>query len=168
VRLFLVICLWCGSLVSARAQDQEGKLVDRLLRPDMGLQSTEQHKKFLADRVSLQKRAHVSTFYLQQKSNSKAYTNTRDFSTRRIDSRSFEQRKTRALLFSRTTTLTPTYATGSSSQPRGATDAGKKVGGGDFAGNRPFLTRGKSQDSLDQQNPPMTVEQVRELLNKNK
>jgi hypothetical protein len=37
-----------------------------------------------------------------------------------------------------------------------------------FAGNRPFLDQGKSQKALSRQNPPLTIEQVRELLNKNK
>jgi hypothetical protein len=34
--------------------------------------------------------------------------------------------------------------------------------------NRPFLVQGKSQKVLDQQKPTLTIEQVRELLNKNK
>ena len=37
-----------------------------------------------------------------------------------------------------------------------------------FAGNRPFLGRGKSQKALNAQDTPLTIEQVRELLNKNK
>jgi hypothetical protein len=36
-----------------------------------------------------------------------------------------------------------------------------------FAGNRPFLEKGKSQKSLERKNPPMNIDQVRELLNKN-
>jgi len=38
----------------------------------------------------------------------------------------------------------------------------------EYAGNRPFLDKGKSQKSLSAQNKPLTIEQVRELLNKNK
>ena len=37
-----------------------------------------------------------------------------------------------------------------------------------FAGNRPFLGQGKSQKALSAQDRPLTIEQVRELLNKNK
>jgi hypothetical protein len=37
-----------------------------------------------------------------------------------------------------------------------------------FADRHQFREQGKSQKSLDQQNPPMTIDQVRELLNKNK
>jgi len=37
-----------------------------------------------------------------------------------------------------------------------------------FAGNRPFLGQGKSQKALSAQDTPLTLEQVRELLNKSK
>jgi hypothetical protein len=38
----------------------------------------------------------------------------------------------------------------------------------DFASSRTFLDQGKSQKALSQQDKPLTIEQVRELLNKNK
>jgi hypothetical protein len=38
----------------------------------------------------------------------------------------------------------------------------------EYAGTRPFLDKGKSQKSLQAQNKPLTIEQVRELLNKSK
>ena len=38
----------------------------------------------------------------------------------------------------------------------------------DFPGTRPFLVQGKSQKALSQQDKPLTIDQVRELLNKNK
>lgn len=47
-------------------------------------------------------------------------------------------------------------------------DGEKKISGNDFAGNRPFLGQGKNQKALSAQKPPLTIEQVRELLNKNK
>ena len=47
-------------------------------------------------------------------------------------------------------------------------DAHSATGTRTFAGQRPFQEDGKSQKSLDRQNPPLTIEQVRELLNKNK
>jgi hypothetical protein len=49
-----------------------------------------------------------------------------------------------------------------------ARDSQKTLSSHGFANERPFLDRGKSQKSLDRQNPPLTIEQVRELLNKNK
>ena len=51
---------------------------------------------------------------------------------------------------------------------RHAADGEKKISGNDFARNRPFLGQGKSQKTLSARKPPLTIEQVRELLNKNK
>ena len=38
----------------------------------------------------------------------------------------------------------------------------------EFSGTRPFLVRGKSQKALSQQDRPLSIDEVRELLNKNK
>ena len=38
----------------------------------------------------------------------------------------------------------------------------------EFPGTRPFLVRGKSQKALQAHNRPLTIEEVRELLNKSK
>src|SRR5437762_12358518 len=70
----------------ARAQDQESKLVERRLKPDMTLQNTAQNKKFIADGASINKKATVDTFYFQQKSNSRSLSNTREFSARQFNS----------------------------------------------------------------------------------
>ena len=51
---------------------------------------------------------------------------------------------------------------------RAAYDANRVVASHDFGDQRQFTDQGKSQKSLDWQNPPMTIDQVRELLNKNK
>lgn len=51
---------------------------------------------------------------------------------------------------------------------RPASDSEKKISGNDFAGNRPFLGQGKSQKALSAGKQPLTIDQVRELLNKNK
>ena len=54
------------------AQDQEKKLLDRLLKPDMALQNDAQNKKFVGDgSASINKRAHVGRFYVHQKPSSK-------------------------------------------------------------------------------------------------
>src|SRR5439155_20305252 len=74
----------------ARAQDQESKLVERLLRPDMTLQNTTQNKKFIADGASINKKATVGTFYFQQKSNSRSFSNTHEFSARQFNSEAFQ------------------------------------------------------------------------------
>jgi hypothetical protein len=61
-----------------------------------------------------------------------------------------------------------TYSTRTARGLRDAQQADKTAASRSFAGNRPFLDKGKSQKALDRKNPPLTIEQVRELLNKNK
>jgi hypothetical protein len=153
-----------------RAQDQERKLVDRLLRPDMTLQSSEQKKKFIADGTSINRKASVGTFYVQKKSKSKTFSGTREFSTQQFNSRPFpgsrgapENSSQQPLGKSRLT-----YPTQSAPGPRDASQSDRKVASRAYTGNRPFLDHGKSQKSLNQQNAPLTIDQVRELLNKNK
>src|SRR6266571_4934660 len=58
-----------------------------------------------------------------------------------------------------------------SQTPRGVRDfpqSDKKIASRAYSENRPFLDGGKDQKSLNRQNAPLTIEQVRELLNKNK
>ena len=82
--LLLLVALSC-----VHAQDQESKLVDRLLRPDTTLRNDAQNKQFSADGASINKKATVGTFYVQKKSNSKSFAGTRDFSARQFNSQSF-------------------------------------------------------------------------------
>ena len=166
--LLLGLVVW---LPAVRAQDQESKLVDRLLKPDMTLQNTAQKKKFAADGGSVDKRATVGTFYLQRKSNSKDFAGTRDFSAWQFNSQSFRGAKNAANISSQReiTNSNRNVATPTSRGVRDAPEEGRPARGSHtFAGERAFLDRGKSQKSLDRRNPPMTIEQVRELLNKNK
>jgi hypothetical protein len=153
------------------AQDQEKKLVDRLLKPDMALQNDAQNKKFAGDgSASINKRASVGAFYVHQKPSSKNYSGTRDFSTTQFYSQTYRGGRT-AHEISSQQTLTNSKSTYASQTARGVRDApqsGKKVASRPYPGNRPFLNQGTNQKSLNRQNEPLTIEQVRELLNKNK
>jgi hypothetical protein len=170
VRRLLAIGLVFGCLCSVYAQEQEDKLVSRLLRPNTALGNTDQNKKFTAaDGAQVDKHARVGTFYFQRKSLMKTYANTRDFQTEQYDARTFDSSGTgSSLLAAKSTTQTPSYATPTARTSVELRDGHKEAGSRNFAGNRPFLDKGKSQKSLDRKNPPMTIEQVRELLNKSK
>jgi hypothetical protein len=153
-----------------RAQDQERKLVDRLLRPDTTLQSSEQKKKYIAEGTSINKKASVGTFYVEKKPNSKTFSRTGEFSTRQFNSRpfhgnrsAFQNSSQQAVGDSRSA-----YPTQTARGPRDVPQSDKKVASHAYAKNRPFLDQGKSQKSLNRQNAPLTIDQVRELLNKNK
>ena len=153
-----------------RAQDQERKLIDRLLRPDTQLQNDAQNKKFVADRRPINKQAAVGTFYVQKKTNSKKFAGARDFSSWEFNARSFSGRKQQANFSSRNKimNLHTRYAARRTMDLRVAHDADRTMDSRAFANQRPFLDKGKSQKTLSQQNRPLTIEEVRELLNKNK
>lgn len=168
MRCLLVIAVLLAACSLSRAQDQEGKLVDRLLRPNTELKNADQNKKFTADRASVNKQARVGTFYLERKNNSKTYENTRDFSATQFKSHSFDSSGSgNSLLAARSTSAIRSYDTPTARVSVNLRDSHKETPTSNFAGNRPFLEKGKSQKSLERKNPPMTIDQVRELLNKN-
>jgi hypothetical protein len=165
VWLLLIVGLRC-----VNAQDQEKKMVDRLLKPDMTLQNDAQNKKFVGDgSASINKRANVGTFFIHQKPNSKSFA-TRDFSTSQFYSQTYHSKRS-AYEVSSQKTLANSKAAYANQAARGVHDAsqsGKKVASRAYGGNRPFLDQGTNQKSLNKKSEPLTIEQVRELLNKNK
>jgi hypothetical protein len=171
-KLLAISVLLLTALSCLRAQDQERKLVDRLLKPDMTLQSSEQKKKFIADGTSINKKANVGAFYVEKKSNSKRFSGTRELSTQQFNSQSFSGSRRAAGNSSQQAAAVSqrAYSTQPARSTRDAAESSKKTDGRAraYAGNRPFLDQGKSQKSLNQQNAPLTIDQVRELLNKNK
>jgi hypothetical protein len=156
------------ALPCVHAQDQESKLVDRLLRPDTTLRNDAQNKQFSADGASINKKATVGTFYVQKKSNSKSFAGTRDFSTQQFNSQPFHGTRTASGISAQQAIGNSSYPIGTARGPREAPQSDKKVASRSYAENRPFLDQGKSQKSLNRKNAPLTIEQVRELLNKNK
>jgi hypothetical protein len=168
---FAVWLLLTAALCCVRAQDQEKKLLDRLLKPDMTLQNDAQNKKFSGDGlVSINKRANIGTFFVHKKPNLKDYFGTRDFSTTPFYSQTYRGGRTAHEVSLQPTLANSkaTYADQTARSVRDAPQAGKKVASRAYAGNRPFLGEGTNQKSLNRKTEPLTIEQVRELLNKNK
>jgi hypothetical protein len=160
-----------AALPCVHGQDQEKKLMDRLLKPDMTLQNDAQNKKFTGDgSVSVNKRANVGSFYVHQKTRSKSFSGTRDFATSQFYSQTYHGGRSASEVSSRQTVAHSrfAYANQTARGVRDAPQSNKKVASRAYAGTRPFLDQGKSQKSLNQQNAPLTIDQVRELLNKNK
>ena len=136
----------------------------------MTLGNAAQNKKFIADRTSINKQATVGTFYVQKKSDSKNFTGTRDFSARQFDSQPFRGQHSASGISSQQAlgNSRAPYATQTARGLRNAPQSDKKVVSLSYAENRPFLDKGKSQKALTRKNKPLTIEEVRELLNKNK
>jgi hypothetical protein len=169
VRWHVTICFSVALLSVARAQNQEGKLVDRLLRPDTTLQNSAQNKKVVIAAAMVDSRGTVGTFYIQPKSKEKSFAGTRDFVTRAVTSRSFHGRdRTNVSSSNHIVNTQTTYPTLAEPELPPAHDSEKSIAGRNFSDQRTFLDQGKSQKALNRQNPPLTIEQVRELLNKNR
>ncbi len=154
-----------------RAQDQEPRLVNRLLRPDTTLQNSAQGKQFLADGSGslIDKKATTRVFYAGRKPILKETSNLKKFSTEQAATATYRESDTQASIPDGTgLSKKASLATRNSLGLKTSTSSNKKVAVTTFAENRAFLAKGKSQKALDQQKAPMTVEQVRELLNKNK
>jgi hypothetical protein len=172
VRIWVAVWLLLAvPICCVRGQDQERKLLDRLLKPDMTLQNDAQNKKFTGDAsASINKRASVGTFYFHQKAPSKNFSGTRDFSTTQFYSKTYHGGRSAYEVSSDQTMANsrPAYANQTARGVRDAPQSGKKVASRGYGASRPFLDQGKSQKSLNRQNAPLTIDQVRELLNKNK
>jgi len=151
------------------AQEQENKLVNRLLRPDTTLQNDAQKKKFVAAGAPLDRQAKVAKFNWEEKTTTKKFSSTREFSSQQYRSRSFQSVKNSADLSTKPIHKSDlVFGTQTASGVRAVADGDKKINSREFAQNRPFLVKGKSQKALSQQSRPMTIDEVRELLNKNK
>ncbi|MEP6603879.1 MAG: hypothetical protein ABJB69_08030 [Spartobacteria bacterium] len=166
MRIVLAICALICVGANALAQDQEDKLVDRLLKPSTSLQNSSQNKTFAPGRTSATKQARVGVFYVAEKPKAKSFSGNREFSASEFTTQSLSGAKNKARVSSaQSDRAYPTWrANAAGSSPT----TSKSASTGKFSGNRPFLDKGKSQKFLDRQNPPMTIDQVRELLNKNK
>lgn len=154
---------------AASAQEQERKLVDRILKPNMVLANPAQNKKFVAAGSFVNKSAPTKRFYAPEKARPKTFSSTRAFAPREFAARHFRAGHSAAEISTRSQlTQSDTIYPAPAYPTRAAAGSGNTVPSVEFAGNRPFLGQGKSQKALRAHDKPLTVEQVRELLNKNK
>lgn len=154
------------------AQNQERKLIDRLLKPNTALANPAQNKKFANTRpASFDKPVSLRSFYSPNKTAPKTFPDEREFTLRQFATRHFRAGDSAAnvsprsqLKDSDTMIATPAAIAGT----RVAPERTRTTPVRDYAGTRPFLDKGKSQKSLSAQKKELTIEQVRELLNKSK
>ena len=169
VRTRLMIALIFVGVTAAQAQEQERKLLDRLLKPDMSLQSTDQTKQFVASGEVMTKKAPTRWFFLKQRTTEKQFAGVKQYQPKEFaTTRSrFAEQEADTSTRNKLTKVDQPYAT-TAYVTRDAHDNNKVSETSDYSGVRPFLVKGKSQKSLSAQDRPMTIDEVRELLNKNK
>ena len=152
------------------AQEQEGKLVDRILKPNMSLVNSAQNKQFEATEFSGTKHVRSRSYSTSVRSSEKSFVAERAFSTRAVAVRQSpaEDRAANVSTRSQPAKTDMVYIASAADGARVAPESGRNRAAHSFAGNRPFLAQGKSQKALSARDTPLTIEQVRELLNKNK
>jgi len=168
VRSAFVFIFFACSIVIANGQER--RLVDRLLQPDATLNNTAQNKKFIAKSKRVEKQASVQSFSVSQTARTKQFADQREYSASEFAAHHFrdgELSSTMQARAERAKRFSVNNGTGTL-QVRDITDGKKKIASTEFADERPFLEKGKSQESLSQHDTPLTIDQVRELLNKNK
>jgi hypothetical protein len=156
---------------TAAAEEQERTLVDRLLKPNTSLANSAQDKKFSgAHTASFDKCIHSRSFYSPDKTVTKSFPDEHALTSRQFAARHFRAGDSVANVSSRSqlTRSDTMIATPAASGIRIAPESAQSTPTREFAGSRPFLDRGKSQKALQAQNKPLTIEQVRELLNKSR
>ena len=172
MRVIVAIGILFAGISAALAQKQERRLIDRLLKPDTELANPAQNKKFSQKGSnSFEKPARTATFYSAQKPVTKNFPDQRSLTPRQFAARHFRAGDSAAYISSRSqppksdTMIVPPAATAGA---RVAPESNRSTPVREYASNRPFLDKGKSQKSLHAQDKPLTIEQVRELLNKSK
>ena len=135
----------------------------------MELQNSAQGKKFPANSAGTERRGTVGTFLLQPNRTEKSFADTHTLTTTEYRARlSNVSPRTITSKQARSTKIQASLETSSVSEVREAPNTHQAISSTDYAAQRRFVEQGKSQKSLGRQNPPLTIEQVRELLNKNK
>jgi hypothetical protein len=134
----------------------------------MTLQNAAQNKEFVTAEVSQSRQVKTRKFFWQEKTKTKTLPETREIPSRQFHSQSFSESRPATGLNAKTAWKSDlVFRTQMAADGRVAADRNKKVIGHDFADNHPFRFQGKSQNALSQRDRPLTIEEVRELLNKN-
>ncbi|HEX4666717.1 MAG TPA: hypothetical protein VH207_08950 [Chthoniobacterales bacterium] len=167
-----MIALLCLTIFSgfAQAQEQEKKLVDRLLRPDMSLANSAQNKQFVAaEGTFVDRKFEAKTFYAVDQHLAKPFGGLKDFFARAFGTRKFLQSNAAAetKANAKKAFANTQFPTSESSLVRTSNEASKKAEVHEYAENKPFLAQGTRQKILSQQDHPLTIDEIRELLNKN-
>ena len=172
VRIILAIGTLLTGVSAAFAQQQEARLIDRLLRPDMALTNPAQNKKFNGTQpTQFEKAVRTQSFDQGRSRSPKPWANDRVLTPQQFATHHFRAGDSAANISSRsqltksdTVVAAPTVTVGT----RVAAESSETTAGREYPDVRPFLGKGKSQKALQAQNRPLTIEQVRELLNKSK
>ena len=170
MRKIVATLILVTAVSSSFAQEQEKKLVDRLLKPDMSMTNPDQNKQFVTRTGSFSNTFALPTFRTSEATLVKSFDHTPALSSNEFAIHHFRTGESKANLSTRSQVANPD--TVQIARPvvttRAATENERNVATAPFSESRPFCGQGKSQKALHAYDRPLTIEEVRELLNKNK
>ena len=155
----------------AHAQVQERKLADRLMEPDMSLANSAQDKKFVAvEGTSVDKKFEAKSFSTGHEANTRSFGGEKSFLSKIFGTRKYARAEAaaNAKTNAESAYANTKFATHESSLVRQSSDSDKQSKVKDYPDQRPFLAKGTRQEILSQNDKPLTIDEVRELLNRNK
>ncbi len=146
-------------------------MLDRMMRPNMELNNSAQNKKFTAvEGVSVDKKFQAKEFSAATAQSSKSFWGAKSFLSKTFGTGKYARAEAaaNAKAAAELASATTEFQTGKSSLVKRSSFAEKTTRVRDYSDNRPFLAQGPRQKILDQQNQahPMSIDDVRELLNK--
>jgi hypothetical protein len=171
VRMIILSLILSAGVPATRAQEQEAKLVERILRPNMSLVNSAQGKQFGAAGTLVAKKVPARNFRTWERSPAKSFATGNASSPGQFTTRRFVAQDETANISTRSQSSTDmVFVASTANSTRVAPENGRDLtmALAPFPGNRPFSGRGKSQKALSARDTPLTIEQVRELLNKSK
>jgi hypothetical protein len=167
--MIIISLVLSAGVAATRAQEQEAKLVDRILRPNMSLVNSAQGKQFGVTGTLAAKKVPARKFGTPDKSPAKAFATGTASSPGQFSTRRFVGQDETANISARSQSPADmVFVASTAHTTRVAPESGRNLTMAPFPGSRPFSGQGKSQKALSARDTPLTIEQVRELLNKNK
>jgi hypothetical protein len=183
VRPLLLASLFALTALPLLAQEQERKLMDRLMKPNMEQEFDTRQSRF-GNRSSVKaKPARTKSFNPSQNYSAKSFRSKEYGGTKTAWSGDFRQVDKKAPTKGRYEVANATREVPVKTKDvADARESNKGAGTREYAGLRSFWKRGRSQDRFDKEGglpqdekpvgwtgelKPMTIDDVRELLNKN-
>ncbi len=167
---FLFLTLTTG-FASAQVQKQEPKFADRLLRPDMSLANPAQGRKFTAvGGTPVDKKFVTKSFYSGDQRASRSFWGSKAFSSKDFATGKFYRAEAAANARTKAQLAyaNARFPTRESALVRSSAAEGKVVRMRAYADCRPFLGEGTRQEILSREDKRLTIDEVRQLLNRNR
>lgn len=171
VRSFFPLLCLISFPFPVAAQEQERKLIDRLLRPDLTLVNSAQDRKFTgADVTAVDKKIVAKPFHAGKERTARRFSGGKDFPAKGFETREFARAEGTAHTRANADVASANaeFVIGKNLLIRASAEEGKVAKTRAYGDNRPFLAKGTRQKNLSEEDKPLTIDEIRELLNRNK